>query len=154
MLATDVKERAEHLRRALSNEAPRRTPSRSSFPCGAPRCRIYQPSHPVVQSGGRTRRKWLLEFEPASPRWIDPLMGWTGSDDAFASVRLRFATRSAVVEYAERHGLDYEVIDPPARRMSMPHRMGPEPEDAHASLCALPNPWLELAIPTRHAMEM
>lgn len=109
---------------AQSNAPPHRVPDRRSFPCGASRCRIYQPAASVMQSGGRIKRKWVLEFEPASPRWIEPLMGWTASADPLALVRLSFATRSEAIEYAERHGLDYEVIDPPARRLGRPLRNG------------------------------
>jgi NADH dehydrogenase len=68
----------------------------------------------------------VLDIEPASPRRIEPLMGWTASDDPFAMVRLTFASRSAAIDYAERHGLDYEVIDPPARRVGRPLYNGRE----------------------------
>jgi len=43
-------------------------------------------------------------------------MGWTASDNPIAQVRLRFPTLAAAVAYAERQGLDYRVIEPPARR--------------------------------------
>jgi hypothetical protein len=43
-------------------------------------------------------------------------MGWTASDNPFAQIRLRFPTLTAAVAYAERQGLDYRVIEPPARR--------------------------------------
>jgi NADH dehydrogenase len=69
-----------------------------------------------MQSGGRHKRKWVLEFEPASPRRIEPLMGWTASEDPFAQIRLMFPDLSSAVDYAERQGLDYQVVDPPARR--------------------------------------
>jgi hypothetical protein len=54
----------------------------------------------------------VLEFEPTGARFIEPLMGWTGSDDPFAQVRLEFPSRAAAVAYAERAGLDYRVIEP------------------------------------------
>ena len=43
-------------------------------------------------------------------------MGWTASDDPFAQIRLTFSTRAAAVDYAEREGLDYAVVEPPVRR--------------------------------------
>jgi NADH dehydrogenase ubiquinone Fe-S protein 4 len=137
------------LRHALSNEPQHRTPDRITFPFGAPRCRIYQPSASVMQNGGRTRGKWLLEFEPASPSWIEPLMGWTASEDPFASVRLTFATRSAAIDYAERHGLDYEVIDPPARRLARPLSIARGADPIDAKLCGEPNPWLAIVTQTQ-----
>ena len=87
----------------------------ASYPFGAPACRIYRPS-PSVMQAGRGRRPWVLEFEPAGRRWIEPLMGWTASDDPFAQIRLTFPTLEAAVDYAEREGLDYAVVEPPARR--------------------------------------
>jgi hypothetical protein len=151
MHATEAK-RADELRPALSNEPQHRIRDHKSFPFGAPRCRIYQPSASTMQSGGRTRREWLLEFEPASPHWIEPLMGWTGSDDPFASVRLTFATRSAAIGYAERHGLDYEVIDPPARRLARPLSITRGADEIDAALCARPNPWFAIATPSTNNM--
>ena len=86
------------------------------FPYGAPPCRIYRPSPSAMQSGRAQSRTWVLEFEPFGHRRIEPLMGWTASDNPFAPIRLRFPTLAAAVAYAERQGLDYRVIDPPARR--------------------------------------
>jgi hypothetical protein len=72
-----------------------------------------------LQWRGLRPRQWLLEFEPAAPRVVEPLMGWTSSSDPFAQIRLTFPSHSAAVAYAERYGLDYEV-DEPVRRRSRP----------------------------------
>jgi len=69
-----------------------------------------------MQAGQRTARAWVLEFERAGRTWIEPLMGWTATDDPFAPIRLTFPTLAAAVDYAERQGLDYRVIEPPAKR--------------------------------------
>ena len=63
--------------------------------------KIYQPSRSAMQSGQAKTRDWVLEFVPADAKWIDPLMGWTGSDDMNSQVRLRFPTREEAVAYAE-----------------------------------------------------
>ena len=82
--------------------------------------RIYKPSKSAMQSGlGRTLH-WVLEFEPAAARSIDPLMGWTSSTDTEAQVRLEFDSKEAAVAYAERNGLAYMVHEPEERRR--PHR--------------------------------
>lgn len=73
--------------------------------------RIYQPSRSAMQSGQAKTRFWLLEFSPADARFIDPLMGWTGSDDMASQVRLRFETREEAVAYAEKHGIPYQIAD-------------------------------------------
>ena len=66
------------------------------------RARIYQPPKNAMQSGWAATHEWVLEFEPSSPRRPDPLMGWIGSADTQAQVRLSFPTREEAVAYAER----------------------------------------------------
>ena len=77
--------------------------------------KIYQPARSAMQSGQAKTRSWVLEFVPADARWIDPLMGWTGSDDMDSQVRLSFATREEAVAYAERYGIAYELFEPKKR---------------------------------------
>jgi hypothetical protein len=78
--------------------------------------RIYQPAKTAMQSGTAKAKGWVLEFAPASEREIDPLMGWTSSDDTQAQVRLRFDTKAAAEEYAQSKGIEYQVQEPQARR--------------------------------------
>jgi NADH dehydrogenase ubiquinone Fe-S protein 4 len=77
--------------------------------------KIFQPSRSAMQSGAARTRHWVLEFVPADAKWIDPLMGWTGSDDMNSQVRLRFPTRDEAVAYADRHGIAYETFEPKRR---------------------------------------
>ena len=78
--------------------------------------RIYRPAKSAMQSGraGRTR-KWLLEYEPASRRDPDPLMGWSSARDTLNEVQLRFDTLVEALAFAKKHGLDYTLIEPHAR---------------------------------------
>ena len=78
--------------------------------------RIYQPARSAMTSGQANTKSWVLEFAPEEARRIDPLMGWTGSGDMRGQVRMRFATREAAVDYAERHGIPYMVEEPKKRR--------------------------------------
>ena len=78
--------------------------------------RIYKPAKSAMQSGEGGTKEWVLEHEPASPRKIDPLMGWTASADMGAQVRLAFATREEAVAFAERSGIPYRVIEPKLHR--------------------------------------
>jgi ETC complex I subunit conserved region len=73
--------------------------------------RIYRPSRSTTQSGIARAKLWVLEFEPAAPRQIDPLMGWTSSGDMKSQVRLNFATKEEAISYAEKNGLNYRVED-------------------------------------------
>ena len=78
--------------------------------------RIYKPAKTAMQSGlGRTKA-WVLEYEPESPRAIDPLMGWTSSADMNAQVRLTFDTEDEAIAYAERNAIPYRVLKPTPRK--------------------------------------
>lgn len=80
------------------------------------RARIYQPAKTAMQSGTAKAKGWVLEFAPASAREVDPLMGWTSSEDTQAQVKLRFDTREAAEAYATAKGIEFEVIEPKARK--------------------------------------
>jgi ETC complex I subunit conserved region len=74
--------------------------------------RIYRPSKTAMQSGRAKTHDWVLEFEPASARIPDPLMGWSSSTDMNAQVKLSFATRDEAVAYATRHGIPFQITEP------------------------------------------
>ncbi|NJM84148.1 MAG: ETC complex I subunit [Tabrizicola sp.] len=80
------------------------------------RARIYQPARTAMQSGTAKTLGWVLEFAPASARDVDPLMGWTSSDDTQSQVRLRFDTREAAESYAKSKAIAYDVVEPKARK--------------------------------------
>jgi len=82
------------------------------------RVRIYQPARNVMQSGARSKG-WVLEFPQADTRALDPLMGWTSSDDTQSQVRLRFRTRDEAEAYAQAKGLDYVVAQPKPRAQNI-----------------------------------
>ncbi|TGN67141.1 ETC complex I subunit [Paracoccus liaowanqingii] len=77
--------------------------------------RIYQPARTAMQSGTAKTKGWVLEFPPADAREIDPLMGWTSSEDTQSQVRLRFDSRKQAEDYARDHGLDFVVQEPHRR---------------------------------------
>lgn len=74
--------------------------------------RIYRPARNAMQSGKARSRDWRLEFEPASARTIDPLMGWTSSSDMNGQVRLDFDSKEEAIAYAERHGIPFRLQEP------------------------------------------
>jgi predicted DNA-binding transcriptional regulator YafY len=69
-----------------------------------------------MQSGKAKTHDWVLEFEPASARLPDPLMGWTQSTDMDGQVRLRFASKDEAVAYATAHGIAFQVTEPKTPR--------------------------------------
>jgi hypothetical protein len=80
--------------------------------------RIYRPAKNAMQSGKAKTKDWLLEFEPASARRSDPLMGWTQTTDMDGQVRLGFETSDEAVAYANKHGIAFQLFDPkPAKKI-------------------------------------
>lgn len=80
------------------------------------RARIYQPAKTAMQSGTAKTHGWVLEFGQAAAREVDPLMGWTGSADTQAQVKLRFETREAAEAYATAKGWAFDVVAPHDRK--------------------------------------
>lgn len=76
------------------------------------RARIYRPAKTAMQSGTAGTRDWVLDYEPATPREPDPLMGWASAGDTLNQVQLRFATLEEAVAFATKRGLDFTVIEP------------------------------------------
>jgi hypothetical protein len=74
--------------------------------------RIYMPPKSAMQSGRGRSQGWVLEFEPAEQKRIDPLTGWFGSGDTQAQIRLHFDTREQAIAYAQGKGIPFEVEEP------------------------------------------
>ncbi len=83
------------------------------------RARIYKPARNAMTSGMAKTRTWVLDFVPASARDVDPLMGWTSSDDTQSQVRLRFSSKEAALDYARDHGIDAQIIEPKTRKQNI-----------------------------------
>ena len=80
-----------------------------------PLARIYRPAKTAMQSGRAKTRKWVLEYEPASRRDPDPLMGWSSAQDTLNQVQLRFDTLDEAIAFAKKRGLEYTLIEPHQR---------------------------------------
>lgn len=80
--------------------------------------KIYRPAKTAMQSGKAKTHRWVLEFDQESPRTIEPIMGYTSSNDMKQQVRLSFDTREEAIGYAQRNQIAYRVIEPhdPKRR--------------------------------------
>ncbi|HZT52194.1 MAG TPA: ETC complex I subunit [Stellaceae bacterium] len=74
--------------------------------------RIYRPAKNAMQSGRAATRRWVLEYEPATRREPDPLMGWSSARDTLNQVKLRFRTLEEAIAFAAKRGLDYVVSEP------------------------------------------
>ncbi|MEL7047826.1 MAG: ETC complex I subunit [Pseudomonadota bacterium] len=78
--------------------------------------RIYRPAKTAMQSGQAKTKEWVLEYEPQMARKVEPLMGWTSSQDMTSQIRLEFETKDAAIAYAKQHGLAFRVVEPKVRK--------------------------------------
>ncbi|MBL4872627.1 MAG: ETC complex I subunit [Rhodobacteraceae bacterium] len=78
--------------------------------------RIYQPARNAMQSGQAKSNAWVLEYVPESAKSLDPLMGWTSSDDMRGQVKMQFETQEAAVDFAKREGIAYRVMKTHTRK--------------------------------------
>jgi hypothetical protein len=83
------------------------------------RARIYRPAKTAMSSGMAKTQQWVLEYAPASAREIDPLMGWTSSDDTQSQIKLRFETKEAALDYAADNGIEAVVLEPKTRKPNL-----------------------------------
>ena len=85
--------------------------------------RIYRPARNAMQSGKGKSKQWVLVHEPAAPREIDPLMGYTTSTDTRQQIKLSFDTLELAEAYAQKNGIAYVVQpahDATPKRVSYP----------------------------------
>ncbi len=80
------------------------------------RARIYKPARTAMSSGTAKTHLWVLEHVVGSARSIDPLMGWTSSDDTQAQVRITFETKQDALDYAAGKGIEVSVQEPKERK--------------------------------------
>ena len=78
---------------------------------------IYQPAKSAMQSGRGNSKKWLMEYEQTVRRFVDPLMGWTSSDDTRQQLKLWFETKEEAIEYAQAKGLVYTIDETRERKI-------------------------------------
>ena len=79
--------------------------------------RIYQQSKTAMQSGRARAKSWVLELETEKPRFIEPLMGWTGARDMNGQVKMIFDTKEEALAFAESKGLKAQVIPVQTRKV-------------------------------------
>ena len=79
---------------------------------GAVRVHIYQPTKTAMQSGRAATKRWMMEFEQNSGRFVEPIMGWTGSNDTRQQLHLRFSSKEDALAYAKKHSYEVDLEEP------------------------------------------
>jgi len=69
-----------------------------------------------MQSGYGKNDFWLLEYMPEKQKYVDPLMGWTGSKDMHQQLKLKFDSAEEAAQYAKTNNIPYEIQEPKPRK--------------------------------------
>ena len=73
---------------------------------------IYQPAKTAMQSGTANADHWVMRFDVDPNRFIEPLMGWSGSTNTQEQLILSFPTKEEALAYAHKKGYVPEWRDP------------------------------------------
>ena len=72
---------------------------------------IYKPMKSAMQSGLATNKFWILKYISYSKTNLDPLMGWSGSDDTSKQIVLKFNSKEKAINYDKLHSLKFRVLN-------------------------------------------
>ncbi|CAI5946992.1 unnamed protein product [Closterium sp. NIES-64] len=75
---------------------------------------VYSPARAASQQGMGRHGQWKIRFD-TTQKWENPLMGWTSTADPMACVAdsaLSFHSKQDAVDFVERHGWHYQVLEP------------------------------------------
>lgn len=77
------------------------------------KARIYKPAKTAMQSGKAQTKEWCFEYVGGNERFVDSVMGWTGTTDMKKTeVKLYFKSLEEAERYARNIGVEYEVQKP------------------------------------------
>tara|TARA_R110000787_G_scaffold48866_1_gene117323 strand:- start:43548 stop:43844 length:297 start_codon:yes stop_codon:yes gene_type:complete len=83
------------------------------------KARIFQPAKNAMQSGRKGTKHWRLEYAPSEARYIEPLMGWTGSRDMNSQVIVDFDDKESAIAFCELNNIPYTVFEAKKRRLHL-----------------------------------
>lgn len=79
---------------------------------------IFQPAKTAMQSGRAKTEGWTLRYTPESAQFVEPLMGWVGSQDTIRQLKLSFDTKEEAIAYAEKNKIEYVLKEPESRKIN------------------------------------
>jgi len=83
------------------------------------KARIFQPAKNAMQSGRKGTKHWRLEFAPAAHKFVEPLMGWTGSLDTNEQVEIDFDDKESAIAFCDANRIEYTVFEPKTRKLHL-----------------------------------
>jgi len=64
-----------------------------------------------MQAGFQNNKNWNIDFVNRE-KLIDPLTGWTGSNDTSQQTHMEFKTKEDAVNFAKKNNMNYEIQEP------------------------------------------
>lgn len=71
--------------------------------------RIYSPAKTSMQAGKAKTGFWVLQYEPAQAKMLEPLMGYTATSDMDSQIKIQFKTKEEAIAFAIRNSIPYRV---------------------------------------------
>lgn len=78
---------------------------------------IFQPTKTAMQSGKAKTKSWHFKFISDDKKFVEPMMGWIGSNDTTRQLSLTFDTAEEAIAYAESKKIEYTVRQPHKRTL-------------------------------------
>ncbi len=79
--------------------------------------RIFSPARNVMQSAPFAEGRWIVQYLKVVKRSVDPIMGWTSSNEVPSNTQFIFETKEEAIEYCKRKNLSYEISEPKKRKV-------------------------------------
>jgi hypothetical protein len=83
------------------------------------KARIFKPTRTAMQSGKARTHKWVIEYEHEKAKEIEPIMGWTSTNETSNEVKIHFTTKEAAIKFAKDNNIDYEIIEPEIKKITI-----------------------------------
>ena len=73
---------------------------------------IYRPAKTAMQSGKKQTKYWILKkINNENHRSINPLMGWTTSNNSKNQILLKFISKEQAINFAKQQNYNFTIIE-------------------------------------------
>ena len=72
---------------------------------------MFHLKHQCNQVIQRKKKKWVLEYEQEQNNLIEPLMGYTTSNNTLQQIKLFFSSLEQAINYVKKYNIDYKICD-------------------------------------------
>ena len=62
-----------------------------------------------------------MDFVLVKDTQMNHLMGWESSTDTLGEINLRFSSKEKAIEYAQKNGISFKIIEPKKKNLLLNH---------------------------------